>query len=97
VTLAIVLMPNGVEALQTLCAGLASVVRRERFDLLEQLSMLGVTRIVFPSCEYQSKTACGRGERRLYDTVRLFPRGDDGGFADAFLKASLDARHTGDT
>jgi hypothetical protein len=94
VTLAIVLMPNGVEALQTLCAGLASVVRRERFDLLEQLSMLGVTRIVFPSCEYQSKTACGRGERRLYDTARLFPRGDDGGFADDVPEGVASTRDT---
>lgn len=67
--------------------------------LLECLAAFGVTRVVYGPQEYRSARA---GERRntrepLYDTARLMPRGDDGGFAESFLEHRRNSRHTGDT
>lgn len=38
----------------------------------------------------------GRRESQ-YETARLWPRGDDGGFAERFLADRRNSRHTGDT
>jgi hypothetical protein len=60
--------------------------------LLEYLQVWGVTRVVFPGHEYRSERAGKeRNNRRsLYETARLWPRGDDGGFADEFLRRRND-------
>lgn len=59
------------------------------------LIILGVTRLVFPSRVYGSPAVADKSS--FYETARLFPRGDDGGFAEGFLRSARAARHTGDT
>lgn len=55
--------------------------------ILERPEEFGVTRVVFPSQEYRSARAGERNARKhLYHTVPVLPRGDDGGFAEKFLK-----------
>lgn len=57
--------------------------------LLDYLRTLGITRVVYPAREYRSERAGrNRGHFREpeYETARLYPRGDDGGFAEEFLR-----------
>lgn len=69
--------------------------------LLEYLAVFGVTRVVYPPQEYQSLRAGDDKQlntgRSLYDTARLLPLGDDGGFAETFLAARQRSRHISDT
>jgi hypothetical protein len=65
-------------------------------DVLERLWTLGASRVVFPGREYRSgadNVEKPDPRKALYETARLFPRGDDAGFAEDFLER----RVTGDT
>jgi hypothetical protein len=61
---------------------------RQLQALLDYLETFGVTRVIFPSREYRSDNVGRRRNARssMYDTAPLMPRGDDGGFAERFLR-----------
>lgn len=57
--------------------------------LLDYLQTVGIGRVVFPGREYRSKAerfARANDNSHEYDTVALLPRGNDGGFAERFLR-----------
>lgn len=56
--------------------------------LLDYLQTVGIGRVTFPGREYGSRRAGGDGICREpeYATVPLLPRGNDGGFAERFLR-----------
>jgi hypothetical protein len=65
-----------------------------------RLTVYGPARVAYPSREY-GKPRLGHAERNalraVYETARLMPRGDDGGFAEEFLKQARRSRHMSDT
>lgn len=68
--------------------------------LLDALQTDGETRVVFPGHEYRTESHGDQdpvARNSIYDTARLQPRGDDGGFAARFLKRMNRSRHTRDT
>ena len=77
---------------------------RQLQQLLDYVRSMGFARVVFPGREYRSERAGKRGNDRSsrycdyeHETMRLYPRGDDGGLAERFLEQRSQARHIIDT
>lgn len=83
------------DVLKALAAGIASVVvfaRRAHWD-----ASWGGVPAEFADEETQRICYVARPDRKIREAARTLPRGDDGGFAERFLRARRAPRHMSDT